>query len=54
VLTLAEGTAVAALLDQLALDGHIQVAINQKIIENSDTILQDGDRVEIFRPAAGG
>ena len=54
VLTLPEGTAVAALLDQLSLRGYIQVAINQEIIENPDTNLQDGDRVEIFRPAAGG
>ncbi len=54
VLTLPEGTAVAALLDQLALHGYIQVAINQEIIENQTTTLQDGDQVEVFRPAAGG
>ena len=47
-------TAVSTIHSQFSLRGHIQVAINQEIIDNLDTILQDGDRIEVFRPAAGG
>ncbi len=53
-LSVAEETAVSIILAQLSLRGHIQVAINQEIIENNKMILQDGDQVEVFRPAAGG
>jgi sulfur carrier protein ThiS len=54
VLDFEEGTTVTAVLAHLSLHGRIQVALNQKTTENKDTILQDGDRLEIFRPAAGG
>jgi molybdopterin converting factor small subunit len=53
-LEMGEDTAVSAILSHFSLRGHIQVAINQEITDNWDTILQDGDRVELFRPAAGG
>lgn len=49
-----EGTAVSTILSQLSLGGHIQVALNREIIDDLDTILQDSDRIEVFRPAAGG
>ncbi|MCP4427057.1 MAG: MoaD/ThiS family protein [Chloroflexi bacterium] len=54
ILSVAEETAVSTILAQFSLQHHIQVAINQEIIENNDIILQDGDQVEVFRPAAGG
>ncbi len=54
VLEVPEGETATAVLDQLSLRGHLQVAINQTIIENLDTPLQDGDEIELFRPAAGG
>ena len=53
-LHLEEGTTASTIVAQLALRGHIQIAQNQKLIENDDTILHDGDTLEIFRPAAGG
>ena len=54
VLQVEEETAVSSILSHFSLRGHIQVAINQEIIDNLDTLLQDGDQVEVFRPAAGG
>ncbi len=53
-LELPDGATVADLLAQLELRGHLQVAINDTIVENEDTPLRSGDQVEIFRPAAGG
>ena len=53
-LTLNDGTTVTAVLEQLSLLRRIEVAINDEIVDNQDIILQDGDRVEIFRPVAGG
>lgn len=53
-LTLHEGTTVTAVLDQLSLHRRIEVAVNNEIVDNRDKPLQDGDHVEIFRPAAGG
>ena len=52
--TLNDGTTVTAVLEQLSLHRRIEVAINDEIVDNRDIILQDGDRVEIFRPVAGG
>jgi len=49
-----EGVTADAVTSQLSLRGHIQIAVNQELIENDDTILRDGDTLEIFRPAAGG
>ncbi len=54
VLDLPDGADVAAVLNQLSLRRHIQVAINGEIVENVETNLNDGDRLEVFRPAAGG
>jgi sulfur carrier protein ThiS len=54
VLDLPDGADIAAVLNQLSLRRHIQVAINGEIVENIETNLIDGDRVEVFRPAAGG
>ncbi len=45
---------VSTLISRFSLDGHIQIAINEELIENEDTVLYDGDIVEVFRPAAGG
>jgi thiamine biosynthesis protein ThiS len=53
-LTLPDGASLTAVLEQLSLHRHIEVAVNDEIVDNQDIILQDGDRVEIFRPAAGG
>jgi len=53
-LDLPDGADVSAVLNQLSLRRHIQVAINQEIVENLETKLNDGDQVEVFRAAAGG
>jgi len=49
-----EGATANAVITKLSLRGHIEIALNQDLIENDDTILHDGDTLEIFRPAAGG
>ena len=54
ILTLPDGALLTAVLEQLSLHRLIEVAVNDEIVDNQDIILQDGDRVEIFRPAAGG
>ena len=54
VLEVSGDVTATAVLDQLTLRGYLQVAINQTITENLDTPLQDGDTLEVFRPAAGG
>ena len=53
-LTLPNDVSLTAVLEQLSLHRRIEVAVNDEIVDNRDTTLQDGDRVEIFRPAAGG
>ena len=53
-LQLEEGMTADTVISQFSLRGHIQIALNQELIENVDTILHDGDTLEIFRPAAGG
>jgi len=53
-LSLPEGTTVTAVLEQLLLRRRIEVAVNEEIVDNRDTALQDGDRIEIFRSTAGG
>jgi thiamine biosynthesis protein ThiS len=54
VLSLPEGTTVTAVLEQLSLRRRTEVAVNDEIVDNRDIALEDGDRVEVFRPAAGG
>lgn len=54
VLTIPEHSTITAVLNELSLHRHIQVAINDEIEDNLDTLLQDGDRLDIFRPSAGG
>lgn len=49
-----EHSTITAVLNELSLHRHIQVAINDEIEDNLDTLLQDGDRLDIFRPSAGG
>jgi len=55
---LPEGTTVAGLLRELALDGRrIAVAVNREVVPRSayDTHrLDDGDRVEILEAVGGG
>jgi molybdopterin converting factor small subunit len=53
-LELPEETAISSIFSHLSLRGHIQVALNKELIDNLDTQLQDGDRIELFRPSAGG
>ena len=54
ILTLPDGAPVTAVLEQLSLHRRITVAVDDEIVDDWNVILQDGDRVEIFRPAAGG
>ncbi len=54
VLDVGEETAVSAIPAHLNIKSHIQIACNDEIIENLETRLRDGDKIDIFRPAAGG
>ncbi|MCP4429139.1 MAG: MoaD/ThiS family protein [Chloroflexi bacterium] len=54
ILEFEEGAAVTAVLSHLSLRGHLQVAVNQEIVDNWNILLHDGDWVEVFRPTAGG
>jgi molybdopterin synthase catalytic subunit/molybdopterin converting factor small subunit len=61
VLTLAEGTAVAGVIDQLVADGKLNVAESQCIAvavnheyAGRGIVLQDGDEVAILPPVSGG
>lgn len=53
-MTVPDGATITAVLDELALHRHIQVAVNDEIEENLNRQLLDGDRLDIFRPSAGG
>jgi molybdopterin converting factor small subunit len=52
-LSLVTGSAIKDVVERLAITGHVQTAVNGQI-QPLDTILADGDTVEIFRAAAGG
>lgn len=52
--TLNDGAVIQDLLDELGVQGHLQTAVNDQLIDNCQTLLKAGDRVDIFRPAAGG
>ena len=54
LLDVQDGADVSTVLNHLSLHRHIQVAINGEIVENLERTLADGDRLEVFRPAAGG
>ena len=49
-----DNTSITAVLEHLAINRHIQVALNDEIEDNLEKPLQDGDQLEIFRPSAGG
>ena len=53
-LSLPAGTTITAVLEQFSLRRRIEVAVNEEIVDNRDTALEDGDRIEIFRSVAGG
>jgi sulfur carrier protein len=54
----ADGLSVAALLTQLGIAReYTAVAVNREVTPRSrhaDTVLREGDRVEIVRPMGGG
>lgn len=53
-LDIAPGSTVADLIEHLQLKRYLQTAVNGIIIDDLQTPLQNGDKVESFRPAAGG
>ena len=54
VLELPEDAIAFDVVKKLAIPGHIHLAVNEEVVENWNLRLQDADKVEIFRPAAGG
>lgn len=53
-LSLPNGASLTAVIEQFSLQGRTEVAVNDEIVDNQDIQLNDGDRIDIFRPAAGG
>ncbi|MCP5094258.1 MAG: MoaD/ThiS family protein [Chloroflexi bacterium] len=51
---LADDARLQDLLDTLGVKRRLQTAVNDHLINDRQTPLQDGDTVEIFRAAAGG
>lgn len=49
-----DSAVLSAVLQQLSLQRRTEVAVNDEIVDNLDTPLKDGDRLDVFRPAAGG
>ncbi len=54
ILVLPDGSPITSVFDRLSLHRRIVVAVNEKIVDDWNTILQDGDAIEIFRLVAGG
>ncbi len=53
-LTYDENPPLSAVLEQLSLKRRIVIAVNNNIVEDMNVILYDGDKLELFRPSAGG
>jgi sulfur carrier protein ThiS len=49
-----EGSTIADLLAELDVAGHMHISVNEDLVEDWETKLHDGDRLELFPPTAGG
>lgn len=49
-----EHATIADAISTLKLTGNMHVAVNGELVLERDYILSDDDKIEIFRPAAGG
>jgi len=52
--TLPPEASIQSVIDNLGLDGHLNAAVNEVVIDDFDHSLHDGDMIEIFLPVAGG
>lgn len=53
-LELPEGSPLRAVLEHFDLPLHAACAVNGQLEADRERILQDGDEVQVFRPAGGG
>jgi len=53
-LNLPEDASINDALSVLALTGHLQVALNNEVVEDFHCPLHDEDTIEVFLPVAGG
>jgi molybdopterin converting factor small subunit len=54
VLELPDGATVADVLATYGVTGHFHVSINEEMVDDRQTELQDGDQVDVLPPTAGG
>ena len=54
VLDVPGGTTVADILTRFDISGHFHVSVNEEIVEDWQTLLHDGDQVDVLPPTAGG
>ncbi len=54
ILEMPVGAKVSDIVKKLSLQGHVHLAVNDEITETWDLPLQEEDKIDIFRPAAGG
>jgi len=53
-LELPEGSSLRTVLEHFGLPLHATCAVNGQLEPNRERILQEGDEVQVFRPAGGG
>lgn len=53
-LELPEGSSLRVVLEHFDLPLHAACAVNGKLEPDRERVLQDGDEVQVFRPAGGG
>ena len=54
ILDLPEGTTIADVLTRFGITGHVHVSVNEDMEEDRQTVLHDGDQVDVLPPSAGG
>lgn len=54
LLEVPQGATINDVLAELDISGHLHISVNEDMVEDWQTELQDGDHVDVFRPSAGG
>ena len=54
MLELPEGATVDDVLTRLGVTGHFHVSVNEEMVDDRETVLRDGDQVDVLPPTAGG
>jgi aldehyde:ferredoxin oxidoreductase len=54
ILNVPQGTTIADILTRLDLSGHFHVSVNEEMVDDRQIVLNDGDKVDVLPPTAGG